>query len=209
VWWYWHMFPFFITVHLIMLTWKQWCIITSWNKGSLFMIWSSLICAPNRRQNTYIVKWVYPFHEWMRAPVILFYVMLIKYCCKLAKYVPHVTNKVTRKHFTSVIKLRVMVMLCIIYRRSISGDHLCGLVVRVSGYRSRDAGFNSRRYHIFWEAVYVEKVPLSLVRIIEELLEWKGSSLMAVGILCTDHVMPSIRKSWHWLPRQATAVQSV
>jgi hypothetical protein len=29
------------------------------------------------------------------------------------------------------------------------GDRLCGLVVRVSGYRSRGPGFDSRRYQIF------------------------------------------------------------
>jgi hypothetical protein len=29
------------------------------------------------------------------------------------------------------------------------GDRLCGLVVRVSGYRSRGSGFDSRRYQIF------------------------------------------------------------
>ena len=28
-------------------------------------------------------------------------------------------------------------------------DRLCGLVVRVSGYRYRGLGFNSRRYQIF------------------------------------------------------------
>jgi hypothetical protein len=28
-------------------------------------------------------------------------------------------------------------------------NRLCGLVVRVSGYRSRDPGFNSRPYQIF------------------------------------------------------------
>jgi hypothetical protein len=28
-------------------------------------------------------------------------------------------------------------------------DRLCGLVVRVSGYRYRGPGFDSRRYHIF------------------------------------------------------------
>jgi hypothetical protein len=30
-------------------------------------------------------------------------------------------------------------------------DLLCGLVVRVPSYRSRGPGFDSRRYHIFWE----------------------------------------------------------
>jgi hypothetical protein len=30
-------------------------------------------------------------------------------------------------------------------------DRLCGLVVRVSGYRSRGPGFDSQPYHIFWQ----------------------------------------------------------
>ena len=50
-------------------------------------------------------------------------------------------------------------------------DRLCGLVVRVSGYRYRGLGFDSRRYQIFWVVVGVERGPLSLVRSIEELLE--------------------------------------
>jgi hypothetical protein len=48
-------------------------------------------------------------------------------------------------------------------------------VVRVPGYRSRVLGFNSRRYQIFLEVVGLERGTLSLVRIIEELLEWKSS----------------------------------
>jgi hypothetical protein len=52
-------------------------------------------------------------------------------------------------------------------------DHLCGLVVRVPGYRSRGPGLDSRRYQIFWEVVGLERGPLSLVSITEELLEWK------------------------------------
>jgi hypothetical protein len=43
-------------------------------------------------------------------------------------------------------------------------------IVRVSGYRSRGLGFDSRRYQIFWEVVGLERGPLSLVRKIEELL---------------------------------------
>jgi hypothetical protein len=50
-------------------------------------------------------------------------------------------------------------------------DRLCGLVVRVSGYRYRGPGFDSRRYQIFWVVVGLERGPLSLVRSIEELLE--------------------------------------
>jgi hypothetical protein len=44
-------------------------------------------------------------------------------------------------------------------------------VLRVPGYRSRGLEFDSRRYQIFWEVVGLERDPLSLVRIIEELLE--------------------------------------
>jgi hypothetical protein len=52
---------------------------------------------------------------------------------------------------------------------------LCGLVVRVSGYRSRGPGFDFRPYQIFWEVRGLERGPLSLVRTIEELFEWKNS----------------------------------
>ena len=48
---------------------------------------------------------------------------------------------------------------------------LCGLVVRVSGYRYRGLGFDSRHYQIFWVVVGLERGPLSLVRSIVELLE--------------------------------------
>ena len=50
-------------------------------------------------------------------------------------------------------------------------DRLCGLVVRVSGYRYRGLGFDSRRYQISWVVVGLERGPLSFVRSIEELLE--------------------------------------
>jgi hypothetical protein len=49
-------------------------------------------------------------------------------------------------------------------------DRLCGLVVRVSGYRSRGPGFGSLRFQIFWEEAGLERGPLSLVRTTEELL---------------------------------------
>jgi hypothetical protein len=52
---------------------------------------------------------------------------------------------------------------------------LCGLVVRAPGCRYRDPGFDSRRYKIFWVAVGLERGPLSLVKINEELLEMKNS----------------------------------
>jgi hypothetical protein len=57
----------------------------------------------------------------------------------------------------------------------VQDDRLCGLVFRVPGYKSRGPGFDSWRYQIFWDVVGLERGPLSLVRIIEELLEWKSS----------------------------------
>jgi hypothetical protein len=52
-------------------------------------------------------------------------------------------------------------------------DRLCGLVVRVSGYRYKGLGFDPRRYQIFWVVVGPERGPLSLVRSTEELFELK------------------------------------
>jgi hypothetical protein len=83
-------------------------------------------------------------------------------------------------------------------------DRLCGLVVRVSGYRYRSPGFDSRRYQIFWVVVGLERGPLSLVMPIEELLDKisSGSGLDSRDwrpwgpvALTTWH--PSIRKSWY------------
>jgi hypothetical protein len=42
-------------------------------------------------------------------------------------------------------------------------------------YRVRDPGFDSRRYKIFLEVVGLQRGPLSLVRIAEELLDWKNN----------------------------------
>jgi hypothetical protein len=79
-------------------------------------------------------------------------------------------------------------------------DRLCGLVVRVPGYRSR-YGFDSRRYQIFWKVVGLWRGPLNLVSTIVELLEWKDvaapvwiSENTAVGILNTDHGTPVAAK---------------
>jgi hypothetical protein len=38
------------------------------------------------------------------------------------------------------------------------GDRLCGLVVRVYGYRSRGPGFDSRHFQVLWEAVGLDGV---------------------------------------------------
>jgi hypothetical protein len=57
--------------------------------------------------------------------------------------------------------------------------HLCGVVVRVPGYRSRGPGFDSRSYQICWEVVGLGRGPLGLVSTTEELLGRKsgGSGL--------------------------------
>jgi hypothetical protein len=44
-----------------------------------------------------------------------------------------------------------------------------------SGQSSWVPGLDSLRYQIFWKVVGLERGPLSLVKIIEELLEWKSS----------------------------------
>jgi hypothetical protein len=51
-------------------------------------------------------------------------------------------------------------------------------MVRVPGYRSRGPQFESWSYQIFREVVDVERGPLSLVRIIEDLLERKIVALV-------------------------------
>jgi hypothetical protein len=55
---------------------------------------------------------------------------------------------------------------------NLKGDRLCGLVVRVLGYRSRGLGFDSRHYQKK-KVVGLERGPLSLVSTTEELLDRK------------------------------------
>jgi hypothetical protein len=92
-------------------------------------------------------------------------------------------------------------------------DRLCGLVVRVLGYRSGGPGSipgTTRK-----KVVGPERGPLSLVSTTEELLDRKVTAPVyktentAVGIRHADHVAPSIRKSWHSLRWQAAVARSV
>jgi hypothetical protein len=78
-----------------------------------------------------------------------------------------------------------------------------GLVVRVPSYRFKGPDFDYRRHQIFWEVVGLERGPFSLVSKTEELFRkivlapvYKTENT-AMGIRCTDHATPSIRKSWH------------
>jgi hypothetical protein len=106
------------------------------------------------------------------------------------------------KLVTSLTNLFFLVLLFIL-------DRLCGLVVRVAGYRSRYPGFDSRRYQISLEVVGLERGPISLVRITEELLEWTSSGsgsrksrLTAVGIRCADHTTPSAKVGTNFVDKQ-------
>jgi hypothetical protein len=62
---------------------------------------------------------------------------------------------------------------------SIATSHLAhianGVVARVPSCRSRRLGFDSRRYHIFWDVVGLERGPPSLVSTTEELLGRKSN----------------------------------
>jgi hypothetical protein len=93
-----------------------------------------------------------------------------------------------------------------------SVDSLCGLVVRVLGYRSGGPGSipgTTRKNR------GSERGPLSLMSSTEELLDRKVAAPVqktentAVGIRHADHVEPSIRKIWQSLRRQAAVARSV
>jgi hypothetical protein len=62
---------------------------------------------------------------------------------------------------------------CCFNKTAVFFNRLCGLLVIVPGYRYRGSGFDSRRYQIFLEVVGLERGPLSLVIITEELLKLK------------------------------------
>jgi hypothetical protein len=91
---------------------------------------------------------------------------------------------------------------------------LCGSVLRVLGYRSGCSSsipVTTRKKKVMG----LERGPLSLVSTTEELLDRKVAAPVqrtentAVGIRQADHVVPSIRKSWHSRRRQAEVARSV
>jgi hypothetical protein len=53
------------------------------------------------------------------------------------------------KHYSEFIKKNTELKTAFFQLSSEVKDRLCGLVVRVSGYRYRGLGFDSRRYQIF------------------------------------------------------------
>jgi hypothetical protein len=70
----------------------------------------------------------------------------------------------------------VCVCVCVLVRVRVCVDRLCGLVVRVPGYRSGGPGFDSRTTKKWW---VLERGPLSLVSATEELL---GSNSRGSGL---------------------------
>jgi hypothetical protein len=92
-------------------------------------------------------------------------------------------------------------------------DRLCGLVVRVLGYRSGGPG--SIPETTKKKVVGLERGPLSLVSTTEGLHCRKVAAPVyktentAVGIRHSDHVAPFIRKSWQSLRQQAAVARSV
>jgi hypothetical protein len=71
----------------------------------------------------------------------------------------------------------------------LTSDRLCGLVVRVPGYRSRGPGFDSRALQ-GKKVVGLERCPLSLVSATEELLGRNSSGSGLESREYADHVAP-------------------
>jgi hypothetical protein len=59
------------------------------------------------------------------------------------------------------------------FKACASMDRLCG---QSSWLQIQRSGFDSRRYQILWEVVGLERGPLSLVSIIEELFQGNSGS---------------------------------
>jgi hypothetical protein len=71
---------------------------------------------------------------------------------------------------------------CILIFILLLPHHICGLVVRVPGYRSRGPGLDSRRHQIFCEVVGLELGPLSLVRLVSTTEELLGRNISGSGL---------------------------
>jgi len=61
------------------------------------------------------------------------------------EYSDKIPNQLIHVNFTEAIPLCINNFINVLY----TVDRLCGLVVRVSGYRYRGPGFDPRRYQIF------------------------------------------------------------
>jgi hypothetical protein len=124
------------------------------------------------------------FSTWLQSPVYVhttffriktFFILHTAYLCSrwFLEYRDLISINSMNKNLSSLWGRNWLYKYCHVLWVTIDGvcngewDRLCGLVVRVPGYRSRGPGFDSRRYQIFWEVVDLERGPLSLVKITE------------------------------------------
>jgi len=141
----------------------------------------------------YVRKCEYIFLGMYRSTFMCIFVWTYVFMMYVCLYV---LCKYVRMHICTCAYIYICLYVC--------KNRLCGLVVRVSGYRFRGPGFDPRYYQIFCVVVGLERGPLSLVSSIEELLELKSSGsrsrkqrLTAVGTRWLTTWHPSIRKIWH------------
>jgi hypothetical protein len=109
---------------------------------------------------------------------------------------PHRKVAALTTHLQLLFRLSILMLL--------DNDRLCGLVIRLPGYRPRGLGFDSRRYQIFWVAVGLEWCALSpredkcgatWKKISGSGLENSDQGPWGSAALTTRHL--SICKSWH------------
>jgi hypothetical protein len=138
---------------------------TAFSYGSPLSNWLTVVTClpyttpswPNRNTGLPIVE---VSHSWLSCNhVLLLEIPAYPWKCLICRCLVTTAFDQTRH-------IIIIIIIIIIPR-------LCSLVVTVPGFRSRGPVFDSGRSEISWEVVGLEWDPISLVRIIEELLEWQ------------------------------------
>ena len=138
-------------------------------------LWCSLICFGTQCVDMFLELGM----SWQISCALVGKILIYATVSYIITYLPSWVRPVTQQLFSSSVTVIGLAThglsdeLCHFRLFCTKWDRLCGLVVGVSGYRYRGPGFDPRRYQIFWVVVGLEWGPLSLVRSIEELLEWK------------------------------------
>jgi hypothetical protein len=86
------------------------------------------------------------YHRWTSCSANRLCGVFVLFLCLGSWIWPGITNGHFPLYSDKYIFLRIVSLL-------VKCDRLCGLVVRVSGYRYRGLGFDPRRYQIFWVVV--------------------------------------------------------